>query len=125
MYVNDNVLDNGLAGLKAAASDIYLCSQEPATFVGATSTYALGRKNFGAGAVFPNAIAAGAPNGRQLATAAVTDGAITASGSAAHWAITSAGASRLEAANNLSASQVVTIGNTFQLPSFTIRLPSQ
>lgn len=61
MYINDNVLDNGLTQLKSQASDIYICSQEPATFTQASSTYALGRKNFGAGNVFPGAIAAGSP----------------------------------------------------------------
>ena len=57
--INDNTLDNGLAALKSAADKIYICSTQPTTYTEATSTYALGNKNFGAGSVFPSAIAAG------------------------------------------------------------------
>lgn len=121
-FLNDNVLDNGLAALKAAATHIYVCSAEPATYTAASSTNALGNKNFGAGAVFPGAIAAGSPSGRKLTTAAVTDGAISASGTATHWAIVTSGSSRLDAASSLSASQAVTIGNAFTLPAFDVRL---
>lgn len=121
--VQDYVLDNGLAALKSSATHVYITSAEATTFTQATSTYALGNKNFGAGAVFPGAIAAGsAPAGRQLATAAITDGSVTATGTATNWAITDNTNSRLLAVGNLSASQSVTSGNTFALPSFTIKL---
>lgn len=121
-YLNDNTLDNGLSALKAAASHIYICSAEPATYTAATSTYALGNKNFGAGSVFPGAIAAGSPSGRKLTTAAVTDGAVTGNGTASHYAIVSAGSSRLEVANSLSASQAVVSGNTYTLAALDVRL---
>ena len=123
-FLNDNTLDNGLAALKAAADRIYICSAEPATFTAATTTNALGNKTLAAGGVFPGAIAAGSPSGRQLATVAVTDGTVTASGTASHWAIVTNGSSRLEAANSLASSQAVTSGNTFTLGSFLIRLPN-
>lgn len=123
-FLNDNTLDNGLAALKAAASHIYICSQEPATYTAATSTYALGNKNFGAGAVYPGAIAAGSPSGRKLTSAAVADGSVTASGTATHSAVVSAGSSRLEVAQALSASQVVTSGNAFTLTAQDVRLPN-
>lgn len=121
-YLNDNTLDNGLAALKAAASHIYICSTEPATYTAATSTNALGNKNFGAGSVFPGAIAAGAPSGRKLATAAVTDGAVTATGTASHYAVVASAATRLEAANSLSSSQAVTSGNVWTMGSVDVRL---
>lgn len=123
-FVNDNTLDNGLAALKAAASHIYICSAEPGTFTAATSTYALGVKNFGAGAVYPAAIAFGTPSGRKLTTAVVTDGAVTANGMATHSAVTSAASSRLEVAQALAASQSVVSGNTFSLTAQDVRLPS-
>lgn len=123
-FLNDNTLDNGLAALKAAATHIYINSAEPATYTAATSTNALGNKNFGAGAVFPAAIAAGSPSGRQLATAAVTDGSVTATGTATHYSVVTSGSSRLEVAQSLSASQGVTSGNTFTLGSATVRLPN-
>lgn len=123
-YLNDNTLDNGLAALKTAASHIYICSAEPATYLAATSTNALGSKNFGAGNVYPGAIAAGSPSGRKLTSAAVTDGSVTANGTATHYAVVSSASSRLEVAQSLSSSQVVTSGNTFTLTAADVRLPN-
>lgn len=126
-FLHDNTLDNGLAALKAAADAVYLCSQEPATYTQATSTYALGNKNLGAGAVYPNAIAAGSPSGRKLTSAAIVAGApgsITASGTATHSAVVTTGSTRLEVAQALAASQVVTSGNTFTLGAQDVRLPN-
>ena len=122
--LNDLTLDNGLSSLKTNADKIYITSSQATTYTEATSTYALGNNNFGAGSVFPGAIAAGSPSGRQLATAAVTAGSVTGTGTAAYWAIVTSGSSRLEAANTLSSSQSVTSGNTFSLASFLIRLPN-
>lgn len=123
-FLNDNTLDNGLAALKAAADRIYICSAEPATFTAATSTNALGNKTLSAGAVFPAAIAAGSPSGRKLTTVAVTDGNVTATGTASHWAVVTNGSSRLEVAQALSASQSVTNGNQFSLAAADVRLPN-
>lgn len=123
--VDAYVLDNGLAGLKSTATHIYICSAEPATYTAATSTNALGNKNFTAGLVFPAAIAAGTPNGRTVTTAAVTDGSVTATGTASNWAIVDSVNSRLLAVGSLAATQGVTSGNTFTLPAFDIRLPNQ
>lgn len=123
-FVNDNTLDNGLAALKAAASHIYICSAEPATFTAASSTLALGNKNFGAGAVYPAAIAAGSPSGRKLTSAVVADGSVTATDLATHSAVTSNASSRLEVAQALASSQNVTIGNTFTLTAQDVRLPN-
>jgi hypothetical protein len=124
-YLNDNTLDNGLAALKAAATGISICSAEPATYTAATSggTY-LGIKVFGAGAVYPGAIAAGSPSGRKLTTAPVTDGTVSATGTASHYAVVSSGSSRLEVAQSLSATQGVTSGNTFTLTAADVRLPN-
>lgn len=123
--LSNNTLDNGLASLKSGADKIYICSAEPATYTEATSTYALGNKNFGAGSVFPSAIATASPNGRKLSTAAVTDGTVTADGTASHWAIVASGSSRLDATSSLSSSQSVTSGNQFTLPSYDVRMPNQ
>lgn len=123
-FLNDNTLDNGLAALKAAATHVYINSAEPATYTAATSTNALGNKNFGAGAVYPAAIAAGSPSGRKLTTAAITDGSVTATGTATHYSVVTSGATRLEVAQSLSASQGVTSGNTFTLTAADVRLPN-
>lgn len=123
-YLNDNTLDNGLAALKSAADKVYICSAEPANYTEATSTYALGNKNWGAGSVFPAAIAAGSPSGRKLTTAAITNGSVTATATATHWSVVTSGSTRLEVAQSLSASQAVTNGNTFSLAAADVRLPN-
>jgi hypothetical protein len=55
--------------------------------------------------------------------AAITDGIVTATGTATHWAITDTANSRLLATGSLSASQVVTNGNMFTLGAFDIGIP--
>jgi len=120
--VNSWGLDNGLLGLKANATHIYICSAEPTDYASATTTLALGNKNFGAGNVF-GAPADRTPNGRKITTTAVTDGAITGTGNATRWAIVDAVNSRLLVDNDLAATQAVTAGNVFSLPAFDFGIP--
>lgn len=117
------VLDNGLTILDTECDKIYICSAEPTTFTEATSTYALGNKNWGAGNAF-GAPAARSPNGRKVASVAITDGSVTATGTATKWAAVDSSNSRLLAVGSLSASQAVTNGNTFQLPTFDVGIPA-
>lgn len=119
---NDYVLDNGLVALKNTATHIYICSQAPTNFVEATTTYALGNKNFGAGNTLTGPTA-GSPNGRKVTTVAVTDGAVTGNGNANRWAIVDSINSRLLLDNDLAASQAVAAGNIFSLPAFDFRIP--
>jgi hypothetical protein len=116
------VLDNGLVALKTTATHIYICSSEPADFAEATTTKALGNKNFGAGNTFTGP-ADRTPNGRKLTTVAVTDGAVTGSGSAGRYAIVDAVNSRLLIDNDLAAAQGVTAGNVFSIPAFDFGIP--
>lgn len=124
--LEDRVLDLGLNVLDAESSDIVIASGEPTAYSLTTAGAAnqLGRKAFGAGNAF-GAPAAGAPNGRKVSSAQVTDGTITTSGTAAWWAVVDVGNTRLLAHGSLSATQVVTSGNTFTLGAFDIRIPSQ
>lgn len=122
--LEDRVLDFGLDVLDTESTHIRICNSEPTTYAQATTTYVLGFKSFGAGNVFGSP-AAGTPNGRKVTSAAVTDGTITTSGTANWWAITDEASSRLNAHGALSASQVVTSGNTFTLSAFDIRIPNQ
>lgn len=121
-FIADRVLDLGLNVLDTEATHIYVCSAEPADFAAATTTAALGNKNFGAGAVF-NAPSARTPSGREVLSVAVTDGSVTATGDATHWAVVDAVNSRLLATGSLAAPQTVTSGNTFTLASFAIGIP--
>lgn len=122
--VQSRVLDLGLNVLDTETTHIYITSAEATTYTEATSTFALGNKNWGAGNAFGSP-AAGSPNGRKVASVAITDGAVTATNTATNGAATDNTNSRLNAVFVLAASQAVTNGNIFTLASFDIRLPSQ
>lgn len=122
-FIADRVLDNGLTVLDTEANAIHICNTEPTTFAQATTTASLGNASAGN---FPGigAPAAGTPNGRQVTVSAVTNGSVTATGTASHYAIVDTVNSRLLATSSLSATQSVTSGNTFTLASFTVRIPA-
>lgn len=119
-YLNDRVYDNGLTVLDTEATHLYLCSQDPTTFAQANTTYALANK----ASISIGAPAARSPNGRKVTLAAITDGSVTANGTATHWAIVDTTNSRLLATNTLTASQVLTSGNTFTLVAIDIGFPA-
>lgn len=121
--IADRVYDLGLNVLDTEANAIYICNAEPATYTAATTTNALGNAT---GGNFPGigVPSAGTPNGRQVTVNAVTNGTVTATGTASHYAIVDTVNSRLLATSSLTASQAVTSGNTFTLTSFTIRIPA-
>jgi hypothetical protein len=100
-----------------------VCSQQPTDFTTATSTYALGNKNFGVGNAF-GAPTTGSP-GRSVTSTAITDGAVTASGTVTAWAAVDSVNSLLLASGPLSGGQAVTAGQTFSLSALTVRLPGQ
>jgi hypothetical protein len=115
----DRVLDGALSILDTEANRLDICSQEPTTYAAATSTYTLGNKT---------SLSIGAPadrggGGRKVTVAAITDGSVTANGTATHYAIVDTGNSRLLATGSLSSSQAVTSGNTFTLGAFDIGIP--
>lgn len=117
--LGDRVFDNGLTVLDTEANRLDICSQEPTDYTGATTTFTLGNKT---------TPTIGAPadrtgGGREVTVSAITDGSVTADGTATHWAISDTGNSRLLATGSLSASQAVTNGNTFTLAAFTIGIP--
>ena len=117
--LNDRVFDNGLTVLDTEANRIDICSTEPTTYAEATSTYTLGNST---------SLSIGAPadrsgGGREVTVAAISDGSVTATGTAAYYAIVDTLNSRLLATGSLSASQVVTSGNTFTLTSVTVGIP--
>ncbi len=118
-FVSDYVLDAALAKLDTEANRLDVCSQSPTSYAEATSTYTLGNKT----SLSVGAPADGTPDGREVTVAAITDGAVTATGTATHWALSDTGNSRLLAAGALSAGQALTSGNTFTLTAFTVRIP--
>lgn len=115
----DYVLDAALSKLDTEANRLDICSQEPANYTEATSTYTLGNKT----SLSVGAPADGSPNGRKVTVAAITDGSVTGTGTASHYAISDTVNTRLLAANSLAASQAVTSGNTFTLGAIDIGIP--
>lgn len=117
--LNDRVFDNGLSVLDTEANAIHVTSQEAADYAGATTTYTLGNS----GSLSIGAPADRSGGGREVTVAAITDGSITATGTATHYAIVDTANSRLLVTGALTASQSVTSGNTFSLASFKIGIP--
>lgn len=117
--LNDRVFDNGLTVLDTEANKILITSAEATTYTQANSTYALGNST---------SLSIGAPQdrtggGREVVVAAITDGSVTASGTATHYALVDTVNSRLLATGALTNSRAVTSGNTFTLTSTTIGIP--
>lgn len=122
--LEDNVLDGGLTILDLNSTTISICSAEPTTIAIAATSGLLGFKSGAAGTIFGAPAAGGTtPPSRQVASAAISDGTITTSGTASWWAAYAAGT--LHAHGTLSGAQVVTAGNTFTLASFSVRIPNQ
>ena len=117
-YINDSVFDNGLVTLTSNTENLYICSTEPTSFTQATTTYKLGTK----ATPTVGSPANGTGGGRSITISAITDGIISANGTAASWAITDNSASTLLATGSLTASQVVTDGNSFTLDAIEIRI---
>lgn len=117
--LGDRVFDNGLSVLSDEADELHICSDEPATYNEATSTYSLGEKASPTIAA-PSDRTGG---GREVEVAAINDGSVTDTGTASHYAIVDTANSRLLAAGSLDTPQSVTNGNTFTLSSFTIGIP--
>jgi len=117
--IADRVFDNGLTVLDTEANALHICSSEPVSYA-AIAAITLGLK----AALSIGAPAAGDPDGRQVTVAAFSDGTVTATGNASHYAIVDTVNSRLLVTDALDAVQAVTIGNTFSLPNFDIRIPA-
>jgi len=118
-FLHDDVFDSGLSQLDTEGDRLDICSQEPASYAEATSTYTLGNKT---------SLSIGAPGdrgagGRKVTVAQIADGTVSGTGTASHWAIVDVSTTKLLATGALSASQGVTSGNTFTLTAFDIGIP--
>lgn len=117
--LNDRVFDNGLTVLDTEANKISITSQEATTYTEGNATYALGNST----SISISAPADRVGGGRKVTVSASTGGSVTGSGTATHYAILDTVNSRLLATGSLTASQVVTSGNSFTLSSFDIGIP--
>ena len=118
-YLHDDVFDSGLSVLDTLVENLYICSTLPTTFTEASSTYKLGTK------ASPTVSAPGdrTGGGRKVTVSAITDGTVSATGTAGFYALTDDSASKLLAQGDLSSTQAVTNGNTFTLTAFDIGIP--
>lgn len=116
--LNDRVFDNGLTVLDTEANRVDICSQEPATYTAATSTYSLGNTT----SISISAPTDGDTSGRKVTLAAITGASVSGTGDATHYAISDTSNTRLLVTGSLSASQAVTSGNTFSLDAVDIEL---
>lgn len=121
--VGTDVLDNGLAALDTLANEIHILSAEPSNYAG-VGTNTLGKKTFTAGAAVGSPAAGTSPTGRKVTTTAISDGAVTGTGTAGYWAIIATTGSKLLAKGALAAGVPVVSGDTFILPAFVVQLPS-
>jgi len=117
--LNDRVFDNGLTVLDTEANKILVTSQEATTYTEANATYALGNST----SLSISAPADRTGGGREVTVSAISDGAVTGTGTVTHYALVDTSNSRLLATGSLTASQAVTSGNTFTLGAFTVGIP--
>ncbi len=119
----DRVYDNGLTVLDTEANALHICTQDPTSYAEATSTYSLGNKT----GISVGAPQAGTPNGREVVVAAISDGEVTGDGVVTHYAIVDTSNSRLLVTGQITGTteqRTVGDGNTFTLPTITIRIPA-
>jgi len=112
--LGDSVFDAALGEIDNGTT-LTICSSEPANYAG-ISGVALGSKS----SPSFTGPADGTTSGRKITIDAITDGSVTATGTASHWALDD-GATLL-AAGALDSSQSVTSGNTFTLTAIDIEL---
>jgi hypothetical protein len=119
-YIPDSALDALLNDVQDDVETLHICSQEPADYTEAATTYTLGNKAAPTMAE-PSERGGG---GRESVVSAITDGDVTATGTATHWALVKDSATaKLQATGVLSAPQAVTNGNTFTLTQFAVGVP--
>ena len=114
VYVDDYYRDNGLgAGATGSSFRFCLLNAEADTYTEAITTFNLGNKN-----APTSALADGTGGGRAIQITGFSDGSVSANGTASHWAWVDVTNTRLISSGALSASQVVTSGNTFTITTF-------
>lgn len=119
-FLADAVLDNGLSYLTSNGDRVDICTQEPANYTEATSTYSKGNKTSASVGSPEN----GDTSGRKVVIAAISDGSVTGDGTVTHWALSKTSATAaLLASTSLASSQGVTNGNTWSMGATDIELP--
>jgi hypothetical protein len=117
-FLTDNAMDSGVAYIDTNGERLVIMSTSPANYAGVAAI------TLGTSAVSIGVPENGASSGRRVIVAAITTGAVTATGTAAYWGLVKDSAtSELLAWQTLSAAQAVTTGNTFTLDAISITIP--
>ncbi len=111
--VADKVLDAALAEF-TGATVLHICSAEPTSRAQAISLSLGNKASPGINSVADSV----SPAGRKRQVTAITDGAVTTTGTATHWALIDG--TDLLATNTLSPSKDVADGGTFTLGAFDL-----
>ena len=111
-YVNDSVMDAGLANVSSNANQIHVCATEPTTRTEAVTTNQLASGTIASGDF---TLANGDTSGRKQTVGAQTALTIDNSGSGDHIAITSATALLVV---TTCAAQALTAGGTVDISAF-------
>lgn len=111
--IHDDALDAALNVIQSNTTVLHICDTEPTDYASISS---LGSKSSPSIGTPEN----GDTSGRKITVASVSDGSVSADGTAAYWAL--ADASRLLAAGALTSTQSVTNGNTFTLTAFDVEI---
>lgn len=121
--INDYIRDNGVNAVDTDVDAFHICSQDPATYAEATSTYTLGVKT----SPTINAPADGTGGGRSVTMQAFSDGVPTHEGDATHWAMVDTVNSRLLATGSITGAPVAITtgsGETFSFGTLeAVRIP--
>ena len=116
--LHNDVFDSGLSQLDTLADRLDICSQEPATYAEATSTYTLGNET----SITVSAPADRGAGGREVTVSAIAAGSVTGTGTATHYSLVDVSATKLLATGSCG-SVAVTSGNDFTLTEFDIAIP--
>lgn len=114
--LSDTVLDGALNIIKNNGDLLHICSSAPANYAGIAAVQ-LGTKA-SPGYTGP----ADHTSGRKITISAISDGTVSATGTASHVAISN-GSDALYVVQALDSTQSVTDGNTFTLTEFIISIP--
>lgn len=117
-YINDEAFDGGLDYADVNGTRLDILNADAGAVYANVATFTVGNKT-GLNTSAP--ADAGTGTGREVTVPAITDGTVTATGTATHWALTD-GAAILVASGILSASQGVTNANTFTLDAILLTI---
>ena len=118
-YIHDDILDAACSYISSNTENLYINSAEPTTFTEASSTYLLGTK---ASPSFTGP-ANGDASGRKITCDAISDGSVSADGTATWFSLCDNSLSKLLVAQQLASSQGVSNGNTFTLTAWDVEFP--